>query len=162
MFSLFSFLFVVASLLSLFYVFVLPELQKLRFRTDLSWYDLGLYGFYPSRSYVSFDYNSPDVEITKWDSRCDTSYTFLSPRGASISHPGPMILDARGELVWMEYMLGTTLDLRVQQYQGDDYLTYWHGYQDGGHGRGSWYMVCHSGGEGFPFGGEAENEADGK
>jgi hypothetical protein len=52
-----------------------------------------------------------------------------------------MILDARGELVWMKYNWGTTQDFRVQQYQGQDYVTFWQGDEEDGHGRGSWYMV---------------------
>lgn len=136
-----SYLFVLSSIVSLFVVFVVPQLRRLRLRTNLSWYDLGLYGFYPSRTYVTVEYDSPAVEITHWDDRCDASYTFLAPRGDSIAYPGPMILDAQGELIWTKHLLGTTQDFRVQQYQGEYYLTYWNGHEVEGHGRGSWYMV---------------------
>ncbi|EPS29320.1 hypothetical protein PDE_04269 [Penicillium oxalicum 114-2] len=121
--------------------FVGPQLQRFRFRSDLSWYDLGIYGFGPSRSYVSFEEESPLVEFSPKDATCDPRYTILAPRGDSIAHPGPMILDARGELVWMKYNLGTTQDFRIQQYKGQNYLTYWQGGEEDGRGCGSWYML---------------------
>ncbi|CEL04131.1 hypothetical protein ASPCAL05263 [Aspergillus calidoustus] len=133
----------IAGLLYLFYIFAGPQLVRFRFRDDLSWYDLGAYGFGPSRSYVSFQYESPVVEITAVnnDRACDSGYTFLAPRGDSVAHPGPMILDANGELVWMKHNWGTTHDFKVQRFQGQDFLTYWEGEQVEGRGYGSWYMV---------------------
>lgn len=125
----------------LIYVFAVPQLSRFRFRSELSWYDLGLYGFGPSQTYVSFDEESPIVEISPADAQCDPRYTFIAPRGDSVAHPGPMILDARGQLVWMKYNWGTTQDFRVQRYKGQDYVTYWQGDEEDGHGRGSWYMV---------------------
>lgn len=125
----------------LFCVFAVPQLTRFRFRSELSWYDLGLYGFGPSQSYVSFDEESPIVEISPAGAQCDPRFTFLAPRGDSVAHPGPMILDARGELVWMKHNGGTTQDFRVQRYNGQDYLTYWQGGEEDGHGCGSWYMV---------------------
>lgn len=127
--------------LALFCVFAIPQLTRFRFHSGLSWYDLGLYGFGPSQSYVSFDDESPIVEISPAGAQCDPRYTFLAPRGDSVAHPGPMILDARGELVWMKSSWGTTQDFRVQRYKDQDYLTYWQGNEEDGHGCGSWYMV---------------------
>ncbi|KAL3491096.1 ASST-domain-containing protein [Aspergillus germanicus] len=134
----------IAGLLYLFYIFAIPQLLRFRFRDDLSWYDLGAYGFGPSRSYVSFQYQSPAVEITAVDDdrACDDSgYTFLSPRGDSVAHPGPMILDANGELVWMKHNWETTHDFKVQRFLGQDFLTYWEGEQVEGRGYGSWYLI---------------------
>ncbi|KAJ5369189.1 uncharacterized protein N7496_008949 [Penicillium cataractarum] len=125
----------------LFYLYAVPQLKRFRFRSELSWYDLGLYGFGPSQSYISFDEESPIVEISPPGAQCDPRYTFLAPRGDSVAHPGPMILDARGELVWMKYNWGTTQDFRIQRYKGQDYVTYWQGDEEDGHGRGSWYML---------------------
>lgn len=125
----------------LFYLFAVPQLKRFRFRSELSWYDLGLYGFGPSQSYISFDEESPIVEISPAGAQCDPRYTFLAPRGDSVAHPGPMILDASGELVWTKYSWGTVQDFRVQTYKGQDYLTFWQGDEEDGHGRGSWYMV---------------------
>lgn len=127
--------------LALFCVFAIPQLTRFRFRPGLSWYDLGLYGLGPSQSYISFDGESPIVEISPAGAQCDPRYTFIAPRGDSVAHPGPMILNAHGELVWMKYNSGTTQDFRVQRYKGQDYLTYWQGDEEDGHGCGSWYMV---------------------
>lgn len=130
------------TLIYLFYLFALPQLLRFRFRSDLGWYDLGLYGFGPSKSYISFPYQSPRVELVQWDSsRCDPSFVFLAPRGDSIAYPGPMILDAQGELVWMKHNWGITQDFKVQRYRDQDYLIYWEGDVVEGRGQGSWHMV---------------------
>jgi hypothetical protein len=137
-----AFLVAVPSLVYLFCVFAYPQILRLRFRTDLSRYDLGWYGFGPSQSYISFPYQSPRVEILQWSPECDSRFVFLAPRGDSISSPGPVILDARGELVWMKHNWEITQDFKVQPYRGDDYLTYWEGEMGEGRGSGSWHMVC--------------------
>lgn len=137
-----AFLVLAPTLVYLFYLFALPQLLRFRFRSDLGWYDLGLYGFGPSKSYVSFPYQSPRVELVQWDeSRCDPSLVFLAPRGDSIAHPGPMIMDAQGELVWMKHNWGITQDFKIQRYRGQDYLVYWEGDMVEGRGQGSWHMV---------------------
>ncbi|KAL4951017.1 ASST-domain-containing protein [Aspergillus filifer] len=127
----------------LFYHFVVPQLQRFDFHSNLSWYDLGAYGFGPSRGYVSFEFESPVVEIMEAQNGtgCDQRYTFLTPRGDSVTQPGPMIMDAQGELVWMKHNWETTQDFKVQRYQGEDYLTYWEGSQIDSRGYGSWYML---------------------
>lgn len=127
--------------LIVFYLFAVPQLLKFRFRAGLSWYDLGVKGFGPDRNYISFDQESPIVEITPPGAKCDPRYTFLAPRGDSTAHPGPMILNPDGELVWTQWNGDTTQDFKVQRYKGEDYLTYWQGDTTDGYGRGSWYMV---------------------
>ncbi|CAG7978213.1 unnamed protein product [Penicillium nalgiovense] len=127
--------------LIVFYLFAVPQLLKFRFRAGLSWYDLGVKGFGPDRNYISFDQESPIVEITPPGAKCDPRYTFLAPRGDSTAHPGPMILNPDGELVWTQWNGDTTQDFKVQRYKGEDYLTYWQGDTTDGYGRGSWYML---------------------
>lgn len=139
-----AFLVAVPTLVYLFYVFAFPQLLRFRFRTGLSWYDLGWYGFGPSQSYVSFAHESPKVEIVEWSSECDSRYVFLAPKGDSISDPGPMIMDSRGELVWMKHNWEITQDFEVQRFGDEDYLTYWKGEMAEGRGEGSWHMVCAS------------------
>lgn len=131
-----------AALFYAVYIFVVPQILRFRFRRGLSWYDLGLHGFGPTRRYVSSNYTSPVVEISEYQSGCDPGLTFLAPRGDSIAHPGPMILDAQGNLVWMKHNLNITQDFKVQRYKGQDYLTYWEGEEIDGRGYGAWYMVC--------------------
>lgn len=124
-----------------FYVFVFPHILRFRFRGGLSWYDLGLHGFGPTQSYVSFNLTSPVAEISEHQSGCDPNLTFLAPRGDSIAHPGPMILDSQGNLVWMKHNRNITMDFKTQWYKGQDYLTYWEGEEVDGRGSGAWYMV---------------------
>lgn len=131
----------VLSLLYVFYIFVLPQILRFRFCSRLSWYNLGLYGFGPSQKYISFEYESPVVEISQRDAGCHPGLTFLAPRGDSIAHPGPMILDAQGNLVWMKHNHNITMDFKMQRYRGQDYLTYWEGEAVDGIGHGSWCMV---------------------
>ena len=128
-------------LFSVVYIFAIPHLAKFRPHWNSSWYDLGLYGAYPTQSYFSFDLVSPRVEILQWDARCDQRLTFLTPRGLSVPTPGPMILDAKENLIWMEQRWGMSTDLQVQHYQGNAYLTFWAGIDEVSLGRGSYYMV---------------------
>lgn len=120
----------------------IPNLQRLNLQTGLSWYDYGFDGLYPTRSYVSFEYPSPATETTRWSSQCSDEYTFLSLHGNKVEHQGPLILDAKGNLVWMLPSVQTGQDFRVQEYRGEKFLTFWHGTFTDGHGRGSWTMVC--------------------
>lgn len=105
------------------------------------WYDWGWYGGYPRNTYESFGAQSPLVNILKQDARCDDGYTFIEPRGTYVDTPGPVILDNSGNLVWMQTMWGQTMDLKVQHYQGKDYITFWRGTDSGTFGSGSYIMV---------------------
>ncbi|KAJ5971482.1 uncharacterized protein N7479_001400 [Penicillium vulpinum] len=127
--------------LIVFYLFAIPQLRRFRFHAGLSWYDLGGQGFSPDQNYISFDQESPIVEITPSGAKCDPRYTFLALRGDSIAHPGPMILDPAGELVWKKWNMYTTQDFKLQRYKGENYLTYWEGETAEGIGQGSWYML---------------------
>src|SRR4051812_25712262 len=91
-------------------------------------YDLGFNGLYPRRHFHSVDLEAPSPKITKWDSRCDSGNILLTPRGPWVTGRarGPVILDARGELIWMENKeFEQAMNLNVQSYMGDDYLTFW-------------------------------------
>lgn len=57
-----------------------------------------------------------------------------------------MILDGDGNLVWTDHFSnkfgGQAYDLRVQNYRGEEYLTFWLGDDRvRGHGAGHYYMV---------------------
>lgn len=65
----------------------------------------------------------------------------LSPRGHFYPHPGPLVYDPRGELVWVERRFGMVMDLNIQRYKGERYLTFWVGHDDGTRGEGVYYMV---------------------
>lgn len=127
--------------LLLIYFLAGPALAKIRYRSDLSWYDTGLYGFYPTQDYVSFDCESPLVKVLTWDPQCESDYLFLNLRGGSIEHGGPAILDSDGQLVCMAELDSVTANVQPQKYRGESYLTYWNGDIRHGHGEGSFYMV---------------------
>ncbi|RAH44325.1 arylsulfotransferase family protein [Aspergillus brunneoviolaceus CBS 621.78] len=105
------------------------------------WYELGLFGPHPTLSYESVGMKSPEVYVKQWHPDCEEGYVFLSPRGHSYPEPGPLVYDHRGNLVWMERAFGEVMDLKVQQYQGQDYLTFWAGEYDGTRGMGQYYML---------------------
>jgi hypothetical protein len=54
-----------------------------------------------------------------------------------------MILDSRGQLVWQstEEAFAAAANLKVQQYRGEEYLTFWAGKKAGSQGKGKFYMV---------------------
>lgn len=128
------------------YTYIYPLLLLLNQSQALKWhtllYDIGLLGAHPVTKYESFDLASPEPNILKWDPRCEDKYVFLSPRGHFYPHPGPLIFDNKGDLVWMEDRFGMVMDFRVQRYRGEDYLTFWVGEDDGTRGLGVYYMVC--------------------
>ncbi|RVX72947.1 hypothetical protein B0A52_03300 [Exophiala mesophila] len=92
-------------------------------------YDLGFHGLYPRQHFHSVDLEPPAPKITKWDSRCDTGGSLLlTPRGPWVTGAarGPVILDPRGNLVWMgNGQFEQAMNLNVQKYKGQDYLTFW-------------------------------------
>ncbi|THY31789.1 hypothetical protein D6D01_02802 [Aureobasidium pullulans] len=91
-------------------------------------YDVGLRGIYPRRHYHTVDFEPPALRTTRWDSRCDYGSLFITPRGPWVSGAarGPAILDAKGELVWMNNTVFTqSMNLNVQTYKGKEYLTFW-------------------------------------
>ncbi|KAJ5637448.1 hypothetical protein N7490_007327 [Penicillium lividum] len=137
-----SWLFVFVTLITVLRFLALPNLQRLHLQVGVSLFDDGFYGFYPTRKYVSFDYESPAVELARWSPKCSDDYTFMAPHGNAVNNPGAMILDSRGNLVWMMKPRPDKIqDFRVQEYLGEQYLTYWHGAADNGHGRGAWSML---------------------
>lgn len=110
--------------------------------------DNGTYGYYPIRTYeTEAALSSPRVNWLQWSPQCDDAlFYFITPRGWSLSRPGPMILDHNGELVWTKHFDndfgGQAYDFKVQRYQDQDYLTFWLGDDTvRGHGAGVYHMV---------------------
>ncbi|KAK5138535.1 hypothetical protein LTR08_000123 [Meristemomyces frigidus] len=108
---------------------------------ETSFYDLGFFGAYRAQSYVSFNLTSPQASILQWEDSCDNGYIFLDPSGKAPKHPGPLILDAKGNLVWTSDQFKTTTNLKLQRYQGADYLTFWSGKKAQTMGTGAYYMM---------------------
>ncbi|KAF5008601.1 hypothetical protein FDECE_5135 [Fusarium decemcellulare] len=113
-------------------------------KLSAAWYDWGWYGAYPRKSYESFGAQSPRPALVRTDERCDTGYTFVEPRGVYVETPGPVILDNGGNLVWMETRWGQAMDLKVQSFNGKDYITFWHGTDNGTFGEGYYLMLDES------------------
>lgn len=135
-------LFVVATAIASLHYLLIPVLLRLNLQFGISLFDHGFYGLYPATQYVSFDMESPDVELAIWDDRCSEGYIFIAPHGSPIEGSNPVILDARGNLVWTMPVDRPATNFNVQEYLGAKYLTYWHGESDHGHGLGSYSMVC--------------------
>ncbi|KAM5346426.1 hypothetical protein ACJ41O_009431 [Fusarium nematophilum] len=113
-------------------------------KLSASWYDWGWYGAFPRKSYQSFGAESPRPLLAQIDERCDDGYTFIEPRGFYVGTPGPVILDNAGNLVWMETKWGQAMDLKVQYFNGKEYMTFWHGTDNGTFGEGYYLMLDES------------------
>lgn len=104
-------------------------------------YDGGFLGAYPYEDFHSTDLIAPRLNIRKWDEQCDHGYTLFTPRARSVPHDGPMILDAKGNLIWTEKKYGTVDNLQIQTYKNQSYLTFWVGDHDVTRWPGKYYML---------------------
>lgn len=108
-----------------------------------SWaYEWGLFGGYPQASFKSSTLRPPRMNVVKWSEECESGYTLLSLRGVAVPKPAAVIVDGRGELVWMDESFGYAMNLKVQTYKHKQYLTFWSGSFGEGFGKGTYYMVC--------------------
>ena len=101
------------------------------------------FGSYPYKTFVSSDLISPILRRPSESPQCDDdNYIFLAPRGNQVPYPAVTIMDNAGEMVWEHYVMGQGYNLKVQEYQGEQVLTFWEGNDAvGGHGEGDYYMV---------------------
>lgn len=107
-------------------------------------YDSGQYGHWPLQKYYSTTVQSPRFNVFPSLDRDDSDglYIFIAPHGFKVAHPGPLIVDDEGTLVWTDDSYGKVFDLRVQSYAGKQYLTFWTGDDHvRGHGIGRYHMV---------------------
>jgi hypothetical protein len=109
-------------------------------------YDNGILGMYPVQVYKTVGFLSPRINVLRSDPECsDELYTIFAPRGG-FPTPSAMILDSGGHLIWTISGYGQIYNLMVQEYLGEDYLTFWGGDDTvGGHGAGLYYMVSEIG-----------------
>ncbi|KUL82887.1 hypothetical protein ZTR_09008 [Talaromyces verruculosus] len=124
-------------------------------------YEIGDLGGWPQQLYKSSPMIGPVLNYIHESEQCNNNagYTMITPRGNSVPVPGPMIIDDRGDLIWTKHY-GSTYDLKVQQYRGKDYLTFWVGKDLGGHGSGSHYMLDSSYREAYVINGSNGQAAD--
>lgn len=101
------------------------------------------FGSYPYKTFQSSDLIAPVLRRSEESPRCqDDNYIFLAPRGNEVPHPAVTIMDNAGEMVWEHYVEGQGYNLKVQEYKGEQVLTFWAGNDAvGGHGEGDYYMV---------------------
>jgi len=105
--------------------------------------DSGIHGAYPLREYVSTDLTSPEANVVLTDYSCVDGLVLLSIGGQSVKDGGPMILDMSGNLVWSApgQFGDASANTKIQQYHGEDYLTFWAGEKLQESGLGSYYML---------------------
>ncbi|KAL1869508.1 hypothetical protein Plec18167_007806 [Paecilomyces lecythidis] len=113
-------------------------------------YEKGELGEWPQQTYHSSRIIGPVVDFLQHSDRCDDGlYTMLSLRGSKVPSPGPMILDGKGNLVWTAEGYVQPYALAKYTYKGNDYLTFWVGNDEIGHGEGMYYMLDSSYEEAF-------------
>ncbi|GAB7366717.1 hypothetical protein MBLNU230_g0674t1 [Neophaeotheca triangularis] len=118
-----------------FLVFLNPSLDSL-------FYDLAIYGRYPEQTYISFPLSSPRSSVVKWDESCNDGLVLLDLHGDYVKNEGPMIMDPKGELVWLTDAYGLATNLQVQRYKGEGFLTFWAGEKSSStFGGGKYYML---------------------
>jgi len=121
---------------------ILPLLAIFAPQLRTTFYDLAVYGVAPTRKYVSLDLQSPEPSVLQWHDKCDDDGLILiGPYGDSVPNPGPTILDARGNLVWTTTDYGLVTNFQMQEYKGEQLLTFWSGHKEGAKGRGAMYML---------------------
>ena len=110
----------------------------------------------PHQEFVSRpDLKPPEFNVTRsdaWDAdaAADDEYIFLTPNfDTDTPASAAMIVDANGEVVWMDPSGqhdgdAGHFDLRPQEYQGEQILTYFKGPASGGWGYGDIYLMDES------------------
>ncbi|KAF3761816.1 hypothetical protein M406DRAFT_228295, partial [Cryphonectria parasitica EP155] len=111
-------------------------------------YDWGLYGLWPRTWFTTFDLGAPRLNFLKWNDACVDGFFLFALRGSYVAHSGPVILDARGNLIWMTAETfgedGQDItDFKIQTYKENLYITFWAGSDGAEHqyGMGSYYML---------------------
>jgi hypothetical protein len=105
-------------------------------------YETGALGPYPQVKYVSTKATSPLIHVAKWSEDCDVqSKVFISPHGNRVPDNKLYMLDHRGNLLWHHQEKGSIHNIQVQNYHGDNFITYWVGDDEiPGYGAGSGYI----------------------
>lgn len=121
---------------------IFPVLAVFVPQLKTTFYDIAVYGAAPVRRYHSVDSQPPDVSVLKWHDKCDDDgQIFIGPYGPWVDTPGPTILDARGELIWTTQDFNLVTNFRMQEYRGEQFLTFWSGHKEGAKGKGVMYML---------------------
>ena len=107
-----------------------------------TFYDLAVYGGAPAKTYYSFDSQSLEISVLQWHDRCDDGgQIVIGPYGDWWETPGPMILDSRGNLIWTTRDYDVVTNVQIQEYRGEQFITFWAGTKEGAKGKGAMYML---------------------
>ena len=125
---------------------VLPIATSLFPSLFTTFYDLGLYGYYPTRSFYTSPFTPPLSSRAKWDAVCNAEnevggLVLGELHGSAVRHKGPIITDLKGNLIWFDDTYETASNLKVQTWKGKQYLTFWAGSRGEGSGQGQYYML---------------------
>ena len=122
---------------------LLPLLASALPSLEIPFYDLAVFGAYRTHHYPSLPPSvvAPHPSVVRWDPSCAPGLVLVAPNGPSVRAPGPMILDARGGLVWTATGYGVVMNLQMQRFRGAPVLTFWAGDKSGSRGRGQYVML---------------------
>lgn len=120
---------------------VLPVVAWFLPQLETWFYDFAVFGIYRTQEYVTYPLSGPQGAVLRQDERCDKGLVFIAPYGDSVEEEGPVILDSQGNLIWSSNEYGVATNFGMQQYRGENYLTFWAGDKNGGQGRGELYML---------------------
>ncbi|KAF4554444.1 Hypothetical protein D9617_4g001980 [Elsinoe fawcettii] len=100
-------------------------------------------GSFAFTTFHTAGFTAPAVKGSIWSPECQNGlHSFITPRGFSVSRPAVAIYNDRDELDWLQESEGQAYDLKVQEAQGKQYLTYWTGDDRvRGHGAGEWVVL---------------------
>lgn len=138
-----TFVFIGLLIITLFiHQLIFPLLAIFVPQLKTTFYDIAVYGGAPARRYHSLGSQSPELNVLRWDSRCDDDgQIFLGPYGPWVETPGPTILDASGSLIWTMQDFDLVTNFQMQEYKGEKFLTFWAGHKEGAKGKGAMYML---------------------
>ncbi|EJT96609.1 hypothetical protein DACRYDRAFT_112558 [Dacryopinax primogenitus] len=135
------------ALLSLFF---LPYATADTLYIASSAYDDGELGISPFQNFTSSPLHPPAVNIvtgySSSPSSISTDLTLIAYRGVEAAFGAPLILDNNGSTVWSgEIDWGNSMDLIVQEYQGQPVLSFFQGtFSSAGFGEGYWVVLDQS------------------
>jgi hypothetical protein len=88
------------------------------------------------------DLQPPPVRIDVSTKAAAPGCVFFAPK-KDVRQEGPLIVDARGRVVWFRPSRLGVADFRVQRYRGRPVLTWWQGHSQFGRGQGK-YVILNS------------------
>jgi hypothetical protein len=88
------------------------------------------------------DLRIPALTVTHSEQGASTDPIFIAPYNAPVGQAGAVIVDATGEPIWENPLVGkVTTNFRVQSYRGSPVLTWWEGSIELGHGVGEYVIL---------------------